>query len=80
VKGTLSHDLHFSSHSSLGLLIYFDADWARDTTNRHSTNGCSFLLGDFIISWCNKKQSVVARSNTKAECRTLVLYTCSHHL
>lgn len=61
------HGLHFSSHSSLDLHVYSDADWAGDPTDRHSTTGYCFLLGDSLISWRSKKQSVVARSSTEAE-------------
>jgi hypothetical protein len=60
VKGTMFHGLHFSSHSSLELWAYSDADWADDPTNRHSNTGYCFLLGTSLISWRNKKQSIVA--------------------
>jgi hypothetical protein len=60
VKGTMFHGLHFSSHSSLELQAYFDANWAGDPTNRRSTTGYCFLLGTSLISWRNKKQSIVA--------------------
>uniref|UniRef100_A0A2N9FF82 Leucine-rich repeat-containing N-terminal plant-type domain-containing protein n=1 Tax=Fagus sylvatica TaxID=28930 RepID=A0A2N9FF82_FAGSY len=71
LKGTLFHGLHFSSQSSLTLQAYSDADWAGDPTDRRSTTGYCFLLGDSLISWRSKKQSVVARSSTEAEYRAL---------
>jgi hypothetical protein len=67
LKGTLFHGLHFSSQLSLTLQAYFDADWARDPTDRRSTTGYCFFLGDSLISWHSKKQSVVTRSSTEAE-------------
>uniref|UniRef100_A0A2N9H797 Reverse transcriptase Ty1/copia-type domain-containing protein n=1 Tax=Fagus sylvatica TaxID=28930 RepID=A0A2N9H797_FAGSY len=71
IKGTLFHGLHFSAQSSLELCAYADANWARDPTDRHSTTSYCFLQGSFLISWHNKKQSVVARSSTEAEYRAL---------
>uniref|UniRef100_A0A2N9I834 Integrase catalytic domain-containing protein n=1 Tax=Fagus sylvatica TaxID=28930 RepID=A0A2N9I834_FAGSY len=71
LKGTLFHGLHFSSQSTLTLQAYSDADWAEDPTDRRSTTGYCFLLGDSLISWRSKKQSVVARSSTEAEYRAL---------
>jgi hypothetical protein len=55
VKGTIFHGLHFSSHSSLEVRAYSDADWASDPTDRHSTIRYCFLLGTSLISWRSKK-------------------------
>uniref|UniRef100_A0A2N9GP76 Integrase catalytic domain-containing protein n=1 Tax=Fagus sylvatica TaxID=28930 RepID=A0A2N9GP76_FAGSY len=71
LKGTLFHGLHFSSQSSLTLQAYSDADWAGDPTDRRSTTGYCFLLGDSFISWRSKKQFVVTRSSTETEYQAL---------
>ncbi|KAL4023389.1 hypothetical protein IC575_017141 [Cucumis melo] len=61
----------FSSQSSLVLSGFSDVDWTSDPTDRRSTNGYCFYLGDALISWQSKKQSVVSRSNTESEYRAL---------
>jgi uncharacterized protein (DUF2062 family) len=61
----------FFFHSSLHLHVYLDVDWAGDPTNHRFIMGYCFLLGDSLISWRSKKQSVVARSSTDAMYRAL---------
>ena len=60
LKGTIFDGLHFSSHSSLTLQAYSDAYWLSDPIDRRSTTGYCFLLGDYLISWRRKKQTIVA--------------------
>ena len=50
IKSTIFHGLHFSVHSTLDLCACSDADCARDPTNRCSTTGFYFFLGDSHIS------------------------------
>ncbi|TYK18485.1 putative mitochondrial protein [Cucumis melo var. makuwa] len=75
IKGTLGHGLQFSSQSSLVLSDHSDADWAGDPTDRPFATGYCFYLGDSLISWRSKKQSVVSRSSTESEYRALASTT-----
>ena len=70
-KSILFHGLFHSTQSPLVLHAFSDADWAGDLTDRRSTTGYCFLLGSSLISWRNKKQTFVARSNTEVEYRAL---------
>ncbi|XP_058185841.1 uncharacterized mitochondrial protein AtMg00810-like [Rhododendron vialii] len=71
LRGTLHQCLLISSTSSLTLHAYADVDWAGDVNDRKSTSGLCVFLGDSLISWKSKKQSVVARSNAEAEYRAM---------
>ena len=53
------------------LHAFSDANWAGDPIDRRSITGYCFLIGSSLISWQSKKQTFVARSNTKAEYRAL---------
>ncbi|KAJ9565876.1 hypothetical protein OSB04_001842 [Centaurea solstitialis] len=55
LKGTMFQGLYFSSTSSLILQGFSDADWDSDMTDRPSTTGFCFFLGDSLISWHSKK-------------------------
>ena len=71
LKGTIFDGLHFSSHFSLTLRAYSNANWAGDPTDRRSTTRYCFLLGDSLISWRSNKQTVITRSSIEAEYRAL---------
>ncbi|GKV12131.1 hypothetical protein SLEP1_g23321 [Rubroshorea leprosula] len=71
VKGTLFHGLHFSANSSLMLHTYSDADWVGNPSDCRSTTGYCLFLGNSLISWQSKKQTILARSSAKAEYRAL---------
>ncbi|KAL3529512.1 hypothetical protein ACH5RR_008834 [Cinchona calisaya] len=71
IRDILYHGLLFSSHSSLVLHAYFDVDWAGDPTDRRSTIGFCFFLGNPLISWHSKKQTIVSQFSIKAEYRAI---------
>ncbi|GJW69108.1 putative ribonuclease H-like domain-containing protein, partial [Tanacetum coccineum] len=52
---------------SFELVAYIDSDYDGATQDRESTTGGCQFLGNMLISWQCKKQTVVAISTTKAE-------------
>ena len=67
LKGTVDLALKYEKSSDETLTGFSDADWAGDPDNRHSTSGNLFLMARGAISWCSKKQCVVALSTSEAE-------------
>jgi hypothetical protein len=59
----------------LELRAYSDADHGSDPTYRKSVTGFCIFLGDSLISWKSKKQSIVSQSSTKAKYRAMTSTT-----
>ncbi|GKA77629.1 putative ribonuclease H-like domain-containing protein [Tanacetum coccineum] len=67
LKGKPTLGLWYFKDSPFELVAYTDSDYAGATQDRKSTTGGRQFLGNRLISWQCKKQTVVATSTTKAE-------------
>ncbi|WJX39555.1 DNA helicase [Trifolium repens] len=71
VKGTNDHGILIpnkkNSSKKLEAYGYSDLDWGGDQDDRKSTAGYLFMIGNAPISWCSKKQGIVALSSCEAE-------------
>lgn len=67
LKGTMYHGIHIFTGDNLNLTGFSDADWASCPDDRRSIASYCVFLGDSLISWSSKKQTVVARSSTESE-------------
>ncbi|GKA73001.1 putative ribonuclease H-like domain-containing protein [Tanacetum coccineum] len=67
LKGKPTLGLWYSRDSPFELVAYTDSDYAGATQDRKSTTGGCQFLGNRLISWQCKKQTVVATSITEAE-------------
>lgn len=71
LKSTQDYGLKFMKHGDMKLTAFTDADWACDLDDRKSTGAYCIYLGNNLISWSSKKQSVVTRSSAESEYRSL---------
>ena len=76
VKGTLHFGLTFHPSVAPGALVaYSDVDWVECPDTRCFTSSYFIYLGDNLVSWSDKKQPTVSRSNYESEYRVLALTT-----
>jgi hypothetical protein len=71
LQGTPGYGLLLHYSSSSDLIVYTDVDWAGSPVTRRSTSGYAVFLGDNLVSWSTKRQTVVSRSSAEAEYRVI---------
>lgn len=71
LKGSFSSDLLLKPPTDLRLYGYADTDWASDPNDRKSTSGFCIFFGENLVAWGSKKQSIISRSSTEAEFRSI---------
>ncbi|KAM6585338.1 hypothetical protein CsatB_012340 [Cannabis sativa] len=75
LRSTIFQSLLLPSTSSLELRAYYNADHGRDPAYQNFVICFCILLGDSLISWKSKKQSVVSQSSTEVEYRAMASTT-----
>ena len=79
LKGAPGRGLLYRPSTSLSVTGYSDADWAGSRSDRRSTSGYCTFVGENLVTWRSKKQTVVARSSAEAEYRAMA-HTASEML
>jgi hypothetical protein len=74
LKDSVDNGLIYTK-GSLHLSAYCDADWAGSPDDCRSTSRFAIFLGNCLVSWSIKKQTVVSRSSTEADYRALAIAT-----
>jgi hypothetical protein len=71
LHGTPDFGLLLHRSSSSNLVAYTDADWTGCPDTRRSTPSYVVFLGDNLVSWSTKRQTVVSRSSAETEYRAV---------
>lgn len=71
LKSTQDYGLKFVQDGDMKLTAFIDIDWACDLDDRKSVGVYCVYLGNNLISWSSKKQSVVIRSSAESEYKSL---------
>ncbi|XP_017978303.1 PREDICTED: uncharacterized mitochondrial protein AtMg00810-like [Theobroma cacao] len=76
LKGSLGQGILMKSESNLMIVGYCDSDWAGCPNSRKSVTGYNMFIGNSLVTWKSKKQSVVSRSSAEAEYRAMASTSC----
>ncbi|KAJ0512023.1 putative RNA-directed DNA polymerase [Helianthus annuus] len=68
--------VNFKKSDNMNLSGFVDSDWAKCLKTRKPVTRFGIFLGDTLVSWKSKKQSVVSRSTAEAEYRAMCSATC----
>jgi len=76
LKVTPGKGILFKAGTKLNVQGFTNADYGGSIVDKRSTTGYYAFFGGNLVSWRCKKQSVVARSSTKAEFKAMALGLC----
>ena len=70
--------LWYPKGHELILIAYLEVDWEGCVDDKRSTSGTTLFLGNFLVSWLSKMESLVSLSTTKE--KYIAETTCCTHI
>ena len=67
LEGAPGRGILYSNHEHNIIECFSDVDWARSKEDSRSTLRYCVFVGENLVSWKSKKQSVVSRSSVESE-------------
>jgi hypothetical protein len=67
LKGTIDYGLKYSLDREMSLQVFTNSDWAGNVADHKSTSRCCFSMGSAMISWLNRKQTIVVLRTAEGE-------------
>ncbi|XP_050884002.1 secreted RxLR effector protein 161-like [Lathyrus oleraceus] len=79
VQGSIGWEILFLAPNTGGkctLLVFTDSNWCKDKDDRKSTAGYIFIFSKTPISWCSKKELIIALSSCEVGYIIASLFMC----
>lgn len=64
LRQSIKLGLKICKSKTMMVSAYSDADWVECLDDKRSTGGFAVYLGDNMVSWSAKKQTIISRSST----------------
>ncbi|GJV43753.1 putative RNA-directed DNA polymerase [Tanacetum coccineum] len=71
IKHSPGKGIQYSKSVDFQVSAYVDSDWAKCTTTRKSITGYDVYLGNCLVSWKSKSQTMLAKSFAEAKYRAM---------
>ena len=76
LKVHLSRGLFYGLHGHVCVEVFTNVDWAGSSLDKRSTTGDCTFIGGNLVTWKNKKHTIVLRSSVESEYHVMTYTSC----